>query len=109
MADSWFEDDQDVARLVQRGDRRSAEKQAAHLLQTVIVRRREKWAELCVWTAVWLREAGGPDGGPWRELSIVADAIAKGHDLEQIPLMESIAVNTAVAMAEQRGAAARLG
>jgi hypothetical protein len=107
LTDSWFEDDQDVARLVQRGGGRSQEKQASYLLQTVIARRREKWAELFVWTAVWLREGDAPDGSPWQEFSIVADAIAKGHDLARIPLMEFIAVNTAVAMTELHGARSR--
>jgi hypothetical protein len=103
LTHSWFEDDQDVARLVQRGGGRSQKKQATYLLQTVIARRREQWAELFVWTADWLREGDDPEGSPWREFSIVADAIAKGHDLEQIPLMEFIAVNTAAAMAELYG------
>jgi hypothetical protein len=98
ITDSWFEDDQDVARIVQRSGRRSREKQAAHLLQTVIERRREKWAEFIAWTAVWLREADGAESGPWQEFAIIADAVAKGHDLAQIPLMEFIAYNTALAM-----------
>lgn len=104
---SWFEDDQDVARIVQRASRRSHEQQAAHLLQTVIEQRREKWAELFAWTALWLREANGGEGTPWQEFSILADAVAKGRELAQIPLMEFIAANTADAMNHLPGASRR--
>ena len=102
ITDSWFEDDQEVARIVQRSGPRSTEEQAAYLLQSVIEQRREKWAELIVWTAAWLREASaaesGPEAGAWQEFAIVADAVAQGHDLGQIPLMETVAYNTAYAM-----------
>ena len=104
---SWFEDDQEVARIVQRGGRRSPEQQAAHVLETVIEQRREKWAELFVWTVLWLREVNGGEGTPWQEFSLVADAIAKGHDLAQIPLMQFIAGNTVFAMGDQGAATGR--
>jgi hypothetical protein len=69
------------------------------VLQAVISPRRDKWAELFVWTALWLRESTRGDAA-WREFATVADAIAKGHDLAQIPLMEIIAVNTVFAMGD---------
>jgi hypothetical protein len=103
IASSWFEDDQEVARMLQRAGRRSVEKQTAYVLQTVIERRRDTWAELFVWNALWLREAGGAEQ-PWPELAIVADVIAKGHDLAEIPLMGFIAANTVDAMNSLRGA-----
>ncbi len=97
LADSWFEDDQDVARIARRNSRAALEQQAAHLLQTVLEERRDRWAELFVWTALWLREAA--EDRPWREFSILANAIASGHELDQIPVMRGIAANTVLAMA----------
>jgi len=96
LADSWFEDDQDVARIARRNSRAALEQQAAHVLQTVLEERRDRWAELFVWTALWLREA---DDQPWQEFSILANAIANGHELDQIPVMWGIAANTVLAMA----------
>lgn len=101
LVESWFEDDQDVARLVGASGRRMTEKQIDYLLDTVIERRREKWAELFLWIALWLRE-GAEGAAPWQEFAILADAIAKGHDLGRIPLMRMIAMTTVVAL---RGAA----
>jgi hypothetical protein len=106
VADSWFEDDQQVARMLQRGGRRSPEKQVDYLLQTVLERRREYWAEIFVWTALWVREADDADA-PWPELVIVADAITKGHDIARIPLMQFVAANTAAAMENLRGKSGR--
>ena len=54
-------------------------------------------AELFVWTALWLREAA--EDRPWREFSILAKAIASGHELDQIPVRRGIAANTVLAMA----------
>jgi hypothetical protein len=98
LADSWFEDDQGVARIVRKSSRAALEKQADNLLRTVIQGRRDKWAELFAWTALWLREGG--DDKPWQEFSVLADAIAKGHDLREIPVMQLIATHTALVMAD---------
>lgn len=97
LAESWFEDDQDVARMVGASGRRMAGKQVEYLLHTVIERRREKWAELFLRTALWLR-AGAESAAPWQEFAILADAIAKGHDLGRISLMRMIATSTVTAL-----------
>jgi len=99
IVESWFEDDQDVARLVSgvRGGQRA--KTAEYLLQNVLVRRREKWAEHFLWTALWLREAPDSDALPWRNFAILARALADGHDLADIPLMRDIAARTVSALA----------
>ena len=98
MPNSWFEDDQGVARIARKSSRAALEKQADDLLRTVIQDRREKWAELFAWTALWLREGG--DDKPWQEFSVLADAIAKGHDLREIAVMQLIAAHTALVMAD---------
>jgi hypothetical protein len=99
LADSWFEDDQDVARIVGDKPGRGRAKRAALLLHTVIERRREKWAELFCWTAHWLREGAAEQGAPWGEFAIVADALAKGLNLDRISLMNGIAMRTVIALA----------
>jgi hypothetical protein len=97
LVESWFEDDQSVARMVRRSRHAGLEEQAAHLLQTVLEERRDRWAELFVWTALWLREGQGDQ--PWQEFAILAEAITQGYALDQIPVMRGIAANTVVAMA----------
>src|SRR5262245_26713989 len=70
LEQSWFEDDPEVARIVASG--RGRAKLAAYLLQSVIARRRDKWAELFLHMALWMREAPPDADLCWRELTIVA-------------------------------------
>jgi hypothetical protein len=100
LTDAWFEDDQDVTRLIGAAPRRNARKQADFVLQSVIERRRNRWAELFLWISLWLREAAPEDKAPWQEFAILADAIAKGRDLDEIPLMHLIAISTVMALTE---------
>jgi hypothetical protein len=65
----------------------------------VLARRREKWAERFLWTALWLREAPDGDALPWRNFAILARALADGHDLSDISLMHDIAARTVMALA----------
>ena len=44
-------------------------------------------------------EAAAEQGAPWGEFAILADALAKGHDLERISLMKMIAMSTVMALA----------
>ena len=91
IAGSWFEDDPEVARVVKQLGRRSRAKGATYLLQTVISRRRERWAEIVLRTALWMREAPLEENLCWRELGLVAKAIAGGRDLSDIGLMRDVA------------------
>jgi hypothetical protein len=99
IAESWFEDDQEAARLLSGVHRRQRAKMADYVLQSVIVRRREKWAEHFVWTALWLREAPDDDALPWLKFAILARALSDGHDVSEIPLMRDIAARTVMAIA----------
>jgi hypothetical protein len=98
IADSWFEDDQEVARLVGRPSGRAQGKMRDYVLQTVLERRREKWAEHFLWTALWLRETPERDAAPWRNLAILAQALADGRDLSEMSLMRDIAARTVAVM-----------
>lgn len=94
IAQSWFEDDPEIARIVAGGRGASPAKRATYLLQTVMARRRDKWADLLLRTASWLREASGGGDLCWRELAIVAKAVADRRDLSEIGLMRDVALRT---------------
>ena len=94
LAESWFEDDPQIAQAVEH--RTSRARLADYLLQSVIARRREKWADIFLRTALWMREADAGSNLCWRELVIVAKAVADGHELSEIGLMRDIATRTIV-------------
>ncbi len=102
ITESWFEDDQEVVdRLsTKRSTRRSALIQK--VLDEVIQPRASKWAERCLWAALWCRE--GPDSlrSFWPNFLLVAKALRENHPLKDISLMTEIADQT-VATAMFRG------
>ena len=94
VAQSWFEDDPQVAQAVERARGRDRAKLADYLLQSVIARHRDRWAEIVLRTALWMREAPEAADLCWRELAIVAKALADGRDMTEIGLMRDIALRT---------------
>jgi hypothetical protein len=94
VAQSWFEDDPQVAQAVQGTWRGNRAKLAGYLLQSVIGRRRDRWAEIVLRTAQWMREAPAEADLCWRELALVAKALADGRDVTEIGLMRDIALRT---------------
>jgi len=94
VAQSWFEDDPQVAQAVERARGRDRAKLADYLLQSVIARHRDRWAEIVLRTALWMREAPQAADLCWRELAIVAKALADGRDMTEIGLMRDIALRT---------------
>ena len=109
VAQSWFEDDPQVAQAVERSRGRGRAKLATFLLQSVIARRRDRWAEIVLRTALWMREAPRAADLRWRELAIVAKALADGRDMTEIGLMRDVALRTiAVFKDAGRARAARL-
>jgi hypothetical protein len=94
VAQSWFEDDPQVARAVERARGSDRAKLADYLLQSVIARHRDRWAEIVLRTALWMREAPQAADLCWRELAIVAKALADGRDMTEIGLMRDIALRT---------------
>jgi hypothetical protein len=101
VALSWFEDDPQVARAVDRAGGRDRTKLAAYLLQSVIARHRGKWADTVLHTALWMREAPPEADLCWRELAIVAKALADGRDMTEIGLMRDIALRTIAALGDE--------
>jgi len=94
VAQSWFEDDPQVAQAVESARGRDRAKLATFLLQGVIARHRDRWAEIVLRTALWMREAPQEADLCWRELAIVAKALAEGRDVTEIGLMRDIALRT---------------
>ncbi|MGY8681460.1 hypothetical protein Q2941_27260, partial [Bradyrhizobium sp. UFLA05-153] len=100
IAQSWFEDDPEVARAVGRAGRGNRAKLANYLLQSIFARRRDRWADLILSTALWMREAPAEADLCWRELAIVAKALADGRDMTEIGLMRDIALRTIAVLTE---------
>ena len=94
VADSWFEDDAEVRRIFVGSRRAGLHKCAEHVLRTCIDQRRGKWADLLLRTAAWQREVDAADRRCWRDLAIVAKAVADGGNLAEIGLMFRIALQT---------------
>lgn len=104
IVQSWFEDDPQVAQAVARARGRSRAKLASYLLQSVLARHRDRWAEVILRTALWMREAPTEADLCWRELALVAKALADGRDMTEIGLMHDIALRTIAVL----GSAARM-
>jgi hypothetical protein len=100
VAQSWFEDDPQVAQAVERVRGSDRAKLATYLLQSAIARHRDRWAEIVLRTALWMREAPPEDDLCWRELAIVAKALADGRDMTEIGLMRDIALRTVAVLAD---------
>jgi hypothetical protein len=94
VAQSWFEDGPDIARAIAGARARNRAKVVTYLLQSVIARHRDKWADLLLRTALWMREAPLELDLCWRQLAIVAKALADGRDMAEIGLMRDIAQRT---------------
>jgi hypothetical protein len=94
VAQSWFEDDPQVAQAVQRARGHDRAKLATYLLQSVIARHRDRWADIVLRTAIWMREAPPEADLCWRELAIVAKALIDGRNVTEIGLMRDIALRT---------------
>ena len=100
IAESWFEDDPQVAQAVERANGRGRAKLASYLLQSVIARHRDRWADIVLRTALWMREASPEADLCWRELAIVARALVDGRDMNEIGLMRDIALRTIAVLGE---------
>ena len=92
IAESWFEDDEHVARVVADIGGRQGARSVDRVLAEILAPRREKWAAYFLGTALWLREA--PEDSPWRGFVILAQALASGRDLADISVMQIIAART---------------
>jgi hypothetical protein len=88
---SWFEDGPDVVEAIAGARSHNRAKLATYLLQSVMTRHRHKWADLFLRTSIWMHESRGQEESCWRELALIAKAVASGRDLSEIGLMRDIA------------------
>src|SRR5215831_3937846 len=95
-------DGPDIAQAIAGARAPNRAKVATYLLQSVIARHRDKWADLLLRTALWMREAPLELNLCWRELAIVAKALADGRDMAEIGLMRDIAQRTLAVLANDR-------
>jgi hypothetical protein len=101
VAEAWFEDDPQVAKAAVEGaGSRDREKLADYLLRGVFAGRRERWADIFLRTALCMRAAVPNDDLCWRELVLVAQAVAEGRELTEIGLMRDIALRTIEVISE---------
>lgn len=101
-AESWFEDDQEVADLIAGTRSRTDARLSEYVLRTVVERRASKWAEHFVWVALWLRHIHPSPDARWKNFAVLARAVADGRGIADIPLMRAIADRTVVALAFAR-------
>jgi len=94
IAHCWLEDDPQAAQIAKQSRCRNPRQVADYLLQSVIARRRDRWAEIFLRTAAWMREAPADAGLCWPELAIIAKALADGRDMTEIALIRDIALRT---------------
>jgi hypothetical protein len=104
LAQSWFEDTPRIRDIVAQARGRDRAKLHNYLLQSALAPYRDKWAELFLRTASWMQAATEPNDLCWRELTLVAKAMADGRDMTEIGLMRDIASRTIAAAQERRAA-----
>jgi len=104
IEETWFEDGPDIDRTLDGWSGRNRAKLVAYLLQSTIARHRNRWADLFLRTALWMREAPPEAGLAWRELVLVAKALADGRDMSAIGLMHDIALRTIAAYTDRADA-----
>lgn len=105
FAETWFEDDiavDEAIRNAQKGKKRiNHDKLAGVITREILELRRALWLERVVLMTLWLREST-QSSVPWQHMFHVAEALAGGKPLKDIPLMVSIA-ESSLAAALERG------
>ena len=104
--DSWFEDDAEVRQAIAAARQLDVTAAAQGLLEDVLDRRRNEWAERFVLTALWAQavKAGQPPplgsgsrAATWRDLVVLAHEVLSARPLCEIPVMAEIAERTVIA------------
>lgn len=93
LMQSWYEDDAEVAALLDKRLRSSPSVRVEAVLDSILEPRRDKWAERFLWTALWLRHAADPPL-PWTDFFAVGRALHEGRRVKDIPVMREIAEAT---------------
>lgn len=100
FADSWFEDDAEVDKVIEavlkkKRNRPDAELSAMYaIIDNILEKRRQVWLERLTLNALWLK-ASKKSPLPWHQMFHLAETVAQTtFPLAEIPLMESIAIQS---------------
>jgi hypothetical protein len=106
FADAWFEDDDDVDRVVsavlEKKGVEFVEEAVEEVLQKILEPRRRIWQERLILMTRWLHSSPKPPV-PWQSMFHLADALFSGRPMAEIPLMRSIAEVTCAVTLERSG------
>jgi len=91
VTESWFEDDQAVIDVLASTRSSQLTALARKVLTEVIQPRALKWAERCLWAALWCKEGPRELRAFWPNFLLVARALRDDHPLKSISLMSEIA------------------
>jgi hypothetical protein len=98
VADSWFEDHQDVRRVIAKVPRRDNAAARQVVLTEILPGYRAAWAERFLLTALWCQSAMSATHRGWaNDFVVLAHAVAGETSLEDIPVMVAIADQTVIA------------
>lgn len=108
FADSWFEDDAEVDKVIsavlkKKRNRPDAELSAMYsIIDNILEKRRQVWLERLTLNALWLK-ASKKSPLPWHQMFHLAETVAETtFPLSEIPLMESIAIQSLGAYLSRR-------
>jgi len=108
FAASWFEDDAEVDKVIaavfkKKGNKPDAEWSAVNvILESILEKRRQVWLERLTLNALWLKASKKPPL-PWHQMFHLAEIVAdRGFPLAEIPLMETIAIQSLGAYLSRR-------
>jgi len=90
-ATSWAEAGQEVEDLISRFGGRSLKILRETIIDRILEKRRDVWAERFTLTALWMKEAPRRAAMPWENFAIVAQKMTEGIALHKLPLMHRIA------------------
>jgi hypothetical protein len=90
IADSWFEDGDEITALL--APRMSKAKRKAALLAMLLQKRRRWWAGVIAWTAYSIK--CDPNGSGWEEFALVARELLGERALSEFGVMNAIAATT---------------
>lgn len=108
FADSWFEDDAEVDKVIatvfkKKHNKADAEWSAVYaIIESILEKRRKIWLERLTLNALWLKSSKKPPL-PWHQMFHLAETVADStFPLSEIPLMESIAIQSLGAYLSRR-------
>jgi hypothetical protein len=95
FAASWFEDDIEVDKEIEKslGTKKTSGAKAVvqRIIEVVLEKRRDRWLDRLVLSALWLKSSRKPPV-PWHRMLHLAESVAdQGVPLKKIPLMQAVA------------------